>query len=111
MFLILENIVLRPPFLDCGDHDPLARQLGPGYCGWMNAPHSIRFRLAIAADEYLAYYQRRAQDVIVKAEDGRTVRFPANAVQRFLNHQGVYGLFEMQFDDKRKLINMERIGD
>ncbi|MCZ6527053.1 MAG: DUF2835 domain-containing protein [Gammaproteobacteria bacterium] len=77
----------------------------------MNTPHCIRFRLAIAADRYLAYYQQRAKDVIVRAEDGRQVRFPASALRRFLSHRGVYGLFEMQYDSRHKLIGLERIGD
>lgn len=77
----------------------------------MNTSHYIRFRLAITADKYLAYYQQRAKDVVVRAEDGRQVRFPASSLRKFLRHQGIYGLFEMQFDGNHKLIGLQRIGD
>ena len=70
----------------------------------MSTPHCIRFRLAIEADNYLPYYQGRARDVIVRSEDGRRVKFPANSLQRFLKHRGIYGLFEIRFDDNHKLI-------
>jgi len=75
----------------------------------MSKPNSIRFRLNISTDEYLAYYQQRAQEVVARAEDGRLVRFPANALQRFITHQGVLGLFELSFDENGKLIALERI--
>lgn len=77
----------------------------------MKAKQILRFRLAITADKYLSYYQGRAQAVITRAEDGSRLEFPANAVQRFLRHEGIHGLFEISFDENNKLIGLERIGD
>ena len=77
----------------------------------MNQPHSIRFRLSISADEYLAYYQGRVHDVITRAEDGRKLQFPANALQPFVSHQGIHGLFELRFDANHKLLGLQRLGD
>lgn len=74
-------------------------------------PHAIRFRLDISADDYLAYYQGVARDVVVRAEDGRRVQFPAGALQPFITHQGIHGRFELCFDANHKLVGLQRLGD
>lgn len=77
----------------------------------MNPATSIRFRLALPADQYLAYYQLRARDVLVRAEDGRSAKFPADKLRPFVSHEGVYGLFELCFDMNNKFTSLERIAD
>lgn len=72
---------------------------------------SLRFRLAITAEDYLAYYRGRARAVRARSEDGRNVEFPANNLQKFLTHQGIYGLFEIRFDGNHKLIGIDKIGN
>jgi hypothetical protein len=76
-------------------------------------PHNqrIRFHLSISADDYLAYYQGVARAVVVQAEDGRSLRFPAGALQPFVTHQGIHGRFELCFDAHHKLQGLRRIGD
>lgn len=71
--------------------------------------NSIRFRLAISAEEYLAYYQGNARDVVVRSEDGRNIRFPASAIQGFLTHSGIFGTFEITFDENNKLIGVRSV--
>lgn len=73
--------------------------------------HSIRFRLAIPADDYLAYYTGQIREVVVRSEDGRRIQFPANALQGVVGHQGIYGLFELRFDANHKLLGLQRVGD
>lgn len=75
----------------------------------MSAAHSVRFRLDISPEDYLAYYQGAARDVVVRAEDGRRIRFPAGALQRFVTHQGVHGRFELRFDAGHKLLGLWRL--
>lgn len=77
----------------------------------MDSPRSIRFRLAIPAKEYLAYYKGQARDAVARAEDGRRVQFPAKALQPHISHQGIHGLFELHFDANRKLLGLKRVGD
>jgi hypothetical protein len=89
----------------------MAAMIRAGYIAPMQASQRIRFRLAISADDYLAYYQGVARAVLVRAEDGRRVRFPAGALQPFVSHQGVHGLFELCFDAGNKLTELRRIGD
>jgi Protein of unknown function (DUF2835) len=71
--------------------------------------HSIRFRLALSSERYLAYYQGKAQNIVVRSEDNRNIKFPASAVRRFLTHEGVFGLFEIQFDKEHKLIGVKQV--
>lgn len=77
----------------------------------MDSPHSIRFRLAIPAEEYLAYYKGQARDALAIAEDGRKVRFPAKALQPHIRHEGIHGLFELHFDANHKLLGLKRVSD
>ena len=73
------------------------------------AAQSIRFRLAISAEKYLAYYQGRAQDIVARSEDSRKLRFPASAIRKFLTHEGIFGTFEIQFDEHNKLIEVRQL--
>ena len=77
----------------------------------MQQNQQIRFRLAISADDYLAYYQGAARAVVVQAEDGRTLRFPADSLRPFVTRLGIHGLFEIRFDARNKLQGLRRIGD
>ena len=72
-------------------------------------PNSIRFRLDISAEDYLAYYQGTAQEVVVRSDDNRIVRFPASAIRQFVTHDGVFGSFEITFDENNKLIAIQPI--
>ena len=74
-----------------------------------NRPGSIRFRLAISAEDYLAYYQGSAQVVVARSEDNKTIRFPASAIRNFVTNEGVYGKFEITFDENNKLISIQSI--
>jgi hypothetical protein len=77
----------------------------------MTATQHIRFRLDISAEDYLAYYQGAVRDVLVRAEDGRRVKFPAGALQPHITRDGIHGRFELRFDANHKLIGLQRLGD
>lgn len=74
-----------------------------------NCPRSIRFRLAISAEDYLAYYQGSAQVVVARSEDNKTIRFPASAIRQFVTCEGIFGNFEMTVDENNKLISIQSI--
>ncbi|HEY4731772.1 MAG TPA: DUF2835 domain-containing protein [Gammaproteobacteria bacterium] len=77
----------------------------------MNNQREIIFSLNISADDYLEYYKGRAKHVLAQSQDGRSVRFPANALQKFLTHDGVHGRFRLLFDENHKLTGIEKIGN
>lgn len=66
----------------------------------------MRFHLAISAEKYLAVYRGQAKEVVVRSEDNKNISFPANALKEFLTHDGIYGSFEIQFDENNKLIRL-----
>ena len=74
-----------------------------------NHSSSIRFRLAISAEEYLAYYQGSAQVVVARSDNNKTIRFPASAIRKFVTHDGIFGSFEITFDENNKLIAIQPI--
>lgn len=74
-----------------------------------DSTHCIRFHLSLSKEKYLAYYQGRARNVLVRSEDNRNIEFPASAIRRFLTHDGIYGLFEIHFDENNKLIDINQI--
>jgi len=68
-----------------------------------------RFHLAISAEQYLEYYRGAARQVVVKAQDGRTLQFPAGILQRFLDQTGIYGEFVIRFDSQNKFVDIRRL--
>ncbi len=70
----------------------------------------ICFRLYIAADEYKKYYSGEIRYVLARSYDGRSVKFPASYLRRFVSHGGVSGEFEIEYDENRRLRGIRRIG-
>lgn len=69
----------------------------------------IRFYLDIPKEEYLRNYSGSAHSVLVQAEDGRSVRFPAVNLRQFVTAYGVRGRFEMALDESNSLIDIRRL--
>jgi ferritin len=69
----------------------------------------MHFSLMISAEQYQSYYRGSAKFVRVQAEDGRTLKFPADRLQQFVTHEGIKGRFEIVFDKQHKLVSLKRI--
>jgi len=65
--------------------------------------------LSISAEKMLSYYQGSAQQVIAEDSRGIRVSFPAQALRRFVTHDGVQGRFRLRVDDNNKLIDLQQI--
>jgi hypothetical protein len=74
-----------------------------------DASREIVFELNISQDDYLRYYQGAVRQVIARGRDGRTVQFPAGLLRRFVSHDGIRGEFRLRFDDRHKLVDLERL--
>lgn len=70
---------------------------------------TVRFRLNISRDEALRYYHGTARNVIVHAENGQRLQFPAEHIRQFIDHLGVNGVFKIEFDANNKLLDLQRI--
>jgi hypothetical protein len=76
---------------------------------YMNSILRIRFRLDISSTQYLAVYKGLAKNVIVKADDGKMVAFPAGNIQQYLNQTGIHGYFEMEMTSENKFLTIKKI--
>lgn len=65
--------------------------------------HVIRLKLAISRQQYLRYYQGVVSQVSAIALDGRRIHFPASALRSVIRPQGIYGVFELHFDNNNRL--------
>ena len=70
---------------------------------------TLRFNLAISAEDYLRYYQGDARSVSAIADDGRCIKFPAEHLRPFVMHEGIQGRFELVFDENNKFIALCRV--
>ncbi len=71
--------------------------------------NSIQFQLNLSKEEYIRYYQGSARFVLVRAHDGRTVKFPASLLRQFVTRDGVRGQFELRFDERNKLRSLRKL--
>ncbi|NVK74290.1 DUF2835 domain-containing protein [Marinomonas sp. CT5] len=69
----------------------------------------IVLNVALPASKYEAMYSGAAKNLVASSLDGRKVQLPLSAFQRFLTHQGIYGFFEVEFDDTNKLVGVTQI--
>ena len=69
----------------------------------------VTVKLAISSDDYLAHYQGVAQAVVAQDEKGRNIRFPADILRSFVTREGIYGTFEISFDDNNKFKDIRKI--
>lgn len=69
----------------------------------------IQVRLNIPPAVYESYYHGTVREVVAVSVDGRRLRFPANILQSFVLHDGVNGLFEIEFNQDNKFVAIRRI--
>ncbi|MBN2298896.1 MAG: DUF2835 domain-containing protein [Deltaproteobacteria bacterium] len=69
----------------------------------------IRFSLSISSDMYLSYYRGEAEYVFTRSHEGKSVKFPARYLRKFVTHEGISGEFEIEFDHNNRLKDMRRI--
>ncbi len=71
---------------------------------------TLRFSLRLSPEEVRAYYSGSVQWVQVRAEDGRSVRFPFRLLRPFVGNDGVAGVFEMDVDAAGACTSLRRVG-
>jgi uncharacterized protein DUF2835 len=70
---------------------------------------TLRFSLHISQEEVLRYYQGSANSVVVRAENGQRLQFPAEHIRPFIDQNGVQGTFSISYDNDNKLIGIKRL--
>ncbi|TYL47519.1 DUF2835 domain-containing protein [Marinomonas sp. IMCC 4694] len=69
----------------------------------------VVLNVALSALKYEAMYTGLAKNLVASSTDGRKIQLPLSAFQRFVTHQGIYGFFEVEFDDSNKLISVTKV--
>lgn len=83
-----------------------------GLIGWndlipgMN--HEI-FSLHLTAEDLLDYYRGHAPLVVVTAESGRTIQFPAVHLRPLIQSNGIHGRFRITYDGEMKFQSLEAV--
>lgn len=57
-------------------------------------------------DECLAHYEGRIANVRTRSVDGRWVIFPAEAIRRVINRDGVRGVYRLSFSEQGRFISI-----
>ena len=71
----------------------------------------VQVTLKIPAYQLELYYQGAVDTVAAETTDGRIVHFPANVLRPVVQSHGVYGTFELVFDEHNKFVSITRTGD
>lgn len=69
----------------------------------------IRFSLNIPTQEMLRYYRGEVQTVVVTTDEGLRVQFPAVLLRAHVTDNGIFGRFQLKFDDNHRQAGLERI--
>lgn len=67
--------------------------------------------LKISSYRLMEYYEGEVDSVVAKTTDGRTIKFPANILRSVVQNHGVYGTFELVFDENHKFVSINRVSD
>ena len=70
---------------------------------------SLVLDIALSAERLRVLYQGQANRIQALSRDGRRVSIPAHHFRPFLTHDGIYGSFELQFNDEGELLSLRRL--
>jgi hypothetical protein len=65
--------------------------------------------VSLSAYKYKEMYRGTIKSLVAQSRDGRMVQLPLNIFQQFVTHQGIFGSFEVEFDDNRKLVGIQKL--
>lgn len=70
---------------------------------------SLVLDIALPAERFLAVYQGRANRVLLYSRDGRKVSLPAHHLRPLLRHDGIHGVFELEFSAAGELLDLRQL--
>ncbi|MEJ2418783.1 MAG: DUF2835 domain-containing protein [Exilibacterium sp.] len=70
---------------------------------------SIVVDLCISPEQFQRLYTGTARSVLVRARDGRRIRFPAQILRPFVTHEGVRGSFCVEFDQNHRFTHIKKL--
>ncbi|MCU1716282.1 DUF2835 domain-containing protein [Pseudomonas sp. 5P_3.1_Bac2] len=70
---------------------------------------SLVFDINLGAESLQLVYQGRANRILVKSRDGRSISVPAHHFRPFVSHSGVQGSFALEFSSRGELLSLRRL--
>ncbi len=64
--------------------------------------------LHINTTEFEKYYTG-INIVTAESTDGRKVQFPVNILQEYISHNGIHGLFALEYDEQYKFKKIQKL--
>ncbi len=71
---------------------------------------AVTVTVNIGPEEYVKAYQGPGKTVWAVDSEGRSIRFPANILRPFVEHDGIHGRFRIEFNELGKFSGIYRIG-
>ncbi|HAA45059.1 MAG: hypothetical protein XD36_2579 [Halomonas sp. 54_146] len=62
--------------------------------------------IELTYEECLAHYEGRIANLRARSLDGRWVIFPAEAIRRVVERQGVHGVYRLNFSEQGRFISI-----
>ncbi len=69
----------------------------------------IAFSLSIDREQWLRFYAGHANVVRVITDSGKILQLPASSLRPFILQNGVHGRFEINYDQRYKLVSVNRL--
>ncbi|MCP4433557.1 MAG: DUF2835 domain-containing protein [Gammaproteobacteria bacterium] len=69
----------------------------------------FEFNINLSADKTHRIYQGQARYILVYTDNGTSLQLPAINFQRYVTEQGIQGRFEVEIDDRNKIIRLAAI--
>ncbi len=70
---------------------------------------AVTVTINISPDDYVKAYQAPGKTVWAVDSEGRSIRFPANILRPFVEHDGIHGRFRIEFNELGKFSRIDRI--
>ena len=67
------------------------------------------FYLNLSYDECMAYYRGDFEFIQVVADNGKSIRFPANHIRRFVSSLGIRGRFRLCLTETNSFLSLEQV--
>ncbi len=69
----------------------------------------FEFDLSLSADKTERIYQGQARYILVYTDNGTSLQLPAINFRQYVDERGIQGRFEVEIDDKNKIIQLKII--
>lgn len=70
---------------------------------------TVTIDISLPAYQYQEMYSGSKKFLVAMSRDGRRIQLPLSVFQRFVTHNGIHGTFVVEFDENRKLVDINKV--